>query len=51
VKKAMCAIAYLNQEVKSIEEKVLSLVKKEQQKQLTVLTSIPGMRILFFYLI
>ncbi|MBQ0740616.1 IS110 family transposase, partial [Aquimarina celericrescens] len=32
----------LDKEVKAIELKILSLVKEEQQEQLTLLTSIPG---------
>lgn len=32
----------LDKEIKSIEEKLLSLVKEDQQHQLTLLTSIPG---------
>ena len=36
---------YLNTEIKSIEQKLLSLVKQEQQQQLTLLTSIPGIGI------
>ena len=32
----------LDKEIKSIEEKLLSLVKEDQQRQLTLLTSIPG---------
>jgi len=33
---------YLDKEVKAIEEKLLSLVKEDQQQQLTLLKSIPG---------
>lgn len=33
---------YLNQELKAIDAKLLSLVKKDQQEQLTLLQSIPG---------
>lgn len=33
----------LDKEIKGIEEKILSLVKKDQQHQLTLLTSVPGM--------
>lgn len=33
---------YLDKELKGIEEKLLSLVKKDQQEQLTLLQSIPG---------
>lgn len=33
---------HLNKEIELIEKKLLSLVKEEQQKQLTLLTSIPG---------
>ena len=36
-------LKYLNKEVFGIEERVLELVKKEQQQQLTLLKSIPGM--------
>ena len=33
---------FLDKEIKGIEEKLLTLVKQEQQAQLTLLTSIPG---------
>jgi transposase len=33
---------HLDKEVNGIEEKILSLVKQDQQEQLTLLTSIPG---------
>lgn len=33
---------YVDKELKEIDEKLLSLVKKDQQKQLTLLQSIPG---------
>ena len=33
---------YLNEELKAIDAKLLSLVKKDQQEQLTLLQSIPG---------
>jgi transposase len=33
---------YLDKEILGIEKKLLSLVKQEQQVQLTLLTSIPG---------
>ena len=36
---------HLDKEVKGIEEKLLSLVKQEQQHQLTLLTGIPGIGI------
>ncbi len=36
---------HLDKEIKGIEEKLLSLVKQEQQHQLTLLTSIPGIGI------
>jgi transposase len=36
---------HLDKEVKGIEEKLLSLVKQDQQHQLTLLTSIPGIGI------
>ncbi len=36
---------YLDKELKGIEEKLLSLVKKDQQAQLTLLQSIPGVGI------
>lgn len=36
---------HLDKEIKGIEEQLLSLVKKEQQHQLTLLTSIPGIGI------
>ncbi|KAA5819762.1 IS110 family transposase, partial [Algibacter amylolyticus] len=32
----------LDGEIKSIEQKILSLVKEDQQQQLTLLTSVPG---------
>ncbi|WP_343829548.1 transposase, partial [Psychroflexus lacisalsi] len=32
----------LDKEVKAIEEKILSLVKEDQEQQLTLLTSVPG---------
>lgn len=35
-------LKYLDKELKGIEQKLLSLVKKDQQKQLTLLQSIPG---------
>jgi transposase len=35
-------LKYLDKELKGIEQKLLALVKKEQQKQLTLLRSIPG---------
>ncbi|MDD7912977.1 transposase [Polaribacter ponticola] len=35
-------LKYLDKELKGIEHKLLSLVKKEHQKQLTLLQSIPG---------
>jgi transposase len=36
---------HLNEEINSIEQKLLTLVKQEQQYQLTLLTSIPGIGI------
>ena len=36
-------LKHLNKEVKGIEERLLGLVKQEQQQQLTLLKSIPGM--------
>ncbi|AOW19313.1 transposase [Urechidicola croceus] len=36
-------LKHLNKEVKGIEDRLLKLVKKEQQDQLTLLKSIPGM--------
>ena len=36
-------LKHLNKEVKGIEERLLVLVKQDQQKQLTLLKSIPGM--------
>lgn len=36
---------HLDKEIKGIEEKLLSLVKQDQQRQLTLLTSIPGIGI------
>lgn len=33
---------HLNSEIKGIEAKILSLVKEDQQQQLTLLTSVPG---------
>ena len=33
---------YLDKQLKAIDVKLLSLVKKDQQKQLTLLQSIPG---------
>jgi len=36
-------LKHLNKEVTGIEERLLELVKQEQQKQLTLLKSIPGM--------
>ncbi len=36
---------HLDKEIKGIEEKLLSLVKQNQQLQLTLLTTIPGIRI------
>ncbi len=36
---------HLDKEVKGIEEKLLSLVKQDQQRQLTLLTSLPGIGI------
>ena len=36
-------LKHLNKEVKGIEDRLLKLVKKEQQEQLTLLKSIPGM--------
>lgn len=36
---------YLDKELKGIEQKLLSLVKKDQQEQLTLLQSIPGIGI------
>jgi transposase len=38
-------IKHLNKEIAGIEERLLSLVKKEQQQQLTLLTTIPGIGI------
>jgi transposase len=35
---------YLDKEIKSIEEKLLSLVKEDQQQQLSLLKSVPGIR-------
>jgi transposase len=34
----------LDKEIKSIEEKLLSLVKEDQQQQLSLLKSVPGIR-------
>ena len=36
-------LKYLTQEIQGIEDHLLSLVKQDQQAQLTLLTSIPGM--------
>ena len=36
-------LKHLNKEVKGIEDRLLELVKQDQQKQLTLLKSIPGM--------
>ena len=38
-------LEHLNKEITGIETRLLELVKKEQQKQLTLLTSIPGIGI------
>ncbi|MFC0521968.1 transposase, partial [Mesonia maritima] len=38
-------INHLNKEVKRIEDRLLELVKQDQQQQLTLLTSIPGIGI------
>ncbi|WBL24322.1 IS110 family transposase [Zunongwangia sp. HGR-M22] len=38
-------LKHLNKEVKGIEERLLALVKQEQQQQLSLLTSIPGIGI------
>ncbi|WP_417888058.1 IS110 family transposase [Zunongwangia sp.] len=38
-------LKYLNKEVKGIEDRLLELVKQEQQQQLSLLTSIPGIGI------
>ena len=36
-------LKHLNKEIKALEERLLELVKQEQQQQLTLLKSIPGM--------
>jgi len=38
-------LKHLNNEVKSLEERLLELVKQDQQHQLTLLKSIPGIRL------